>query len=188
MHWLYLVQCPHWNLGVGFKGHSSILWIKAHWWHAGGKQGLVKGVYIQWNGIVEWNSGMDYWNDGILHTTYLIIQHVLYSEQWDLYCVLCMQARIHLLIVLIWYVKKEKWQFVIKCETYCGAWLPCMHQQVKVYPGLGQSSKFIQCSTSLASQPSSQQCMQRTQRRAHCSLYNTCWMIRYVLWSIPPFQ
>ena len=31
-------------------------------------------------------------------------------------------------------------------------------------------------------------CMQRTQRRAHCSLYNTCWMIRYVLWSIPPFH
>ena len=44
----------------------------------------------------------------------------------------------------------------------------------KIYPGLGQSSNFIQCSTSLASQPSSQQCMQRTQRRAHCSLYNTC--------------
>jgi len=98
----------------------------------------------------------------------------LYAE-----CVLCMQARIHLLIVLIQYVKKEKWQFVIKCKTYCGAWLVCMHQRVKVYPGLGQSSKFIQCSISLASQPSSQQCMQRTQRRAHCSLYNTCWMVRY---------
>jgi len=39
------------------------------------------GVYIQWNGIAEWNSGMDYWNDGMLHRTYLIIQHVLYSEQ-----------------------------------------------------------------------------------------------------------
>jgi len=33
-----------------------------------------------WNGMVEWNSGMDYWNGGILHS-YLIIQHVLYSEQ-----------------------------------------------------------------------------------------------------------
>ena len=43
--------------------------------------------------------------------------------------------------------KRKKWQFVIKCGTYCGAWLPCMHQRVKVYPGLGQSSKFIQCST-----------------------------------------
>jgi len=39
------------------------------------------GVYIRWNGMVEWNSGMDYWNGGILHRTYLIIQHVLYSEQ-----------------------------------------------------------------------------------------------------------
>ena len=71
--------------------------------------------------------------------------------------------------------------------------------QSEGHPGLGQSSKFIQCSTSLASQPSSQQCMQRTQRRAHCSLYNTCWIIR--LWysmkhspsspfhySIPPFH
>jgi len=75
-------------------------------------------------------------------------------------------------LCLIEYVKKEKWQFVIKCETYCGAWFPCMHQRVKVYPGLGQSSKFIQCSTSLASQPSSQQYMQRTQHRAHRSLYN----------------
>ena len=37
--------------------------------------------YIQWNGMVEWNSGMDYWNGGMLHRTYLIIQHVLYSEQ-----------------------------------------------------------------------------------------------------------
>ena len=38
-------------------------------------------VYIWWNGMVEWNSGMDYWNGGMLHRTYLIIQHVLYSEQ-----------------------------------------------------------------------------------------------------------
>ena len=37
--------------------------------------------------------------------------------------------------------EKEKLQFVIKCETYCGAWLPCMHQRVKLYPGLGESSK-----------------------------------------------
>jgi len=41
---------------------------------------------------VEWNSGMDYWNSGILHRTYLIIQHVLYSEQWALHCVLCMHC------------------------------------------------------------------------------------------------
>ena len=34
-----------------------------------------------WSGIVEWNSGMDYWNGGMLYRTYLIIQHVLYSEQ-----------------------------------------------------------------------------------------------------------
>jgi len=26
--------------------------------------------------MVEWNSGMDYWNGGMLHRTYLIIQHV----------------------------------------------------------------------------------------------------------------
>jgi len=25
---------------------------------------------------------MDYWNGGMLHRTYLIIQHVLYSEQY----------------------------------------------------------------------------------------------------------
>jgi len=30
---------------------------------------------------VEWNSEMDYWNGGMLYRTYLIIQHVLYSEQ-----------------------------------------------------------------------------------------------------------
>jgi len=30
--------------------------------------------------MVEWNSGMDYWNGGMLHRTYLVIQHVLYSE------------------------------------------------------------------------------------------------------------
>ena len=47
------------------------------------KEDLVynRGVYIRWNGMVEWNSGMDYWNGGMLHRTYLIIQHVLYSEQ-----------------------------------------------------------------------------------------------------------
>ena len=45
-----------------------------------------------WNGIVEWNSEMDYWNGGMLHRTYLIIQHVLYSEQWALRCVLCMHC------------------------------------------------------------------------------------------------
>ena len=39
------------------------------------------GVYIRWNGMMEWNSGMDYWNGGMLHRTHLIIQHVLYSEQ-----------------------------------------------------------------------------------------------------------
>jgi len=43
---------------------------------------LGLGVYIRWNGMVEWNSGLDYWNGGMLHSTYLIIQHVLYSEQY----------------------------------------------------------------------------------------------------------
>ena len=42
------------------------------------------GVYIPWNGMMEWNSGMDYWNGGMLHRTYLIIQHVLYSEQYPI--------------------------------------------------------------------------------------------------------
>ena len=42
---------------------------------------LIPGVYIRWNGMVEWNNGMDYWNGGMLRRTYLIIQHVLYSEQ-----------------------------------------------------------------------------------------------------------
>ena len=52
----------------------------------------IPGVYIQWNGMVEWNSGMDYWNGGLLHRTYLIVQHVLYSEQCALYCVLCVHC------------------------------------------------------------------------------------------------
>ena len=51
---------------------------------------LFSRVYIWWNGMVEWNSGMDYWNGGMPYKTYLIIQHVLYSEQWALRCVLCM--------------------------------------------------------------------------------------------------
>jgi len=42
---------------------------------------FTTGVYIRWNGMVEWNSGMDYWDGGMLHRTYLIIRHVLYSEQ-----------------------------------------------------------------------------------------------------------
>jgi len=42
------------------------------------------GVYIRWNGMLEWNSGMDYWNGGMFHRTYLIIQHVLYSEQYPI--------------------------------------------------------------------------------------------------------
>ena len=32
-----------------------------------------KGVYIRYNGMVEWNSGMDvYWKGGMLHRTYLL--------------------------------------------------------------------------------------------------------------------
>jgi len=34
--------------------------------------------------MVEWNSGMDYWNGEMLHRTYLIIQNVLYSEQYPI--------------------------------------------------------------------------------------------------------
>ena len=47
--------------------------------------GGQRGVYIRWNGMVEWNSGMYYWNGGILHRTYLIIQHVLYSELYAVF-------------------------------------------------------------------------------------------------------
>jgi len=136
---------------------------------------------------------MDYWNGGMLYRTYLIIQHVLYSEQWALRCVF-----LHALL--------DGWldRLVLHCMNFdhghdtpllsgaCKATTTvCLTLDYRlsfflfhilyennqmVYPGLGQSSKFIQCSTSLSSQPSSQQCMQRTQRRAHCSLYNTCWM------------
>jgi len=35
---------------------------------------------------------MGYWNGGMLHWTYLIIQYVLYSEKWALRCVLCMHC------------------------------------------------------------------------------------------------
>jgi len=41
---------------------------------------------------MEWNSGMDHWSGGMLHRTYLIIQRVLYSEQWALCCVLGMHC------------------------------------------------------------------------------------------------
>jgi len=159
-----------------------------YWTHS------MKGVYIQWNGMVEWNSGMDYWNGGMLHRTYQVIQHVLYSEhvQWALRCVLCMHywldgwlARLvlHCMNFELWprpgytfchtVCEKGKMTIVMKYETYCGAWLPCNGES---WPG----SKF-KVHTVQASQPSSQQCMQRTQHRAHCTLYNTCWMIRYVL-------
>jgi len=37
-----------------------------------------------WNGMVEWNGGMDYWNGGMLLRTYLIIEHVLYSEHYPI--------------------------------------------------------------------------------------------------------
>ena len=47
-----------------------------------GTMPICWGVYIRWNGMVEWNSGMDYWNGGMLRGTYLIIQHELYSEQY----------------------------------------------------------------------------------------------------------
>lgn len=42
----------------------------------------VKLVRVStFGGMVEGNSGMEYWNGGMLHETYLIIQHVFYSEQ-----------------------------------------------------------------------------------------------------------
>ena len=31
-----------------------------------------RGVLIRWNGLVEWNSGMEYWNGGMLQRAYLI--------------------------------------------------------------------------------------------------------------------
>jgi len=37
-----------------------------------------------WNGIVEWTTGMVRIDHGMLHRTYLIIQHVLYSEQYPI--------------------------------------------------------------------------------------------------------
>ena len=42
-----------------------------------------------WNGIVEWTTGMV---ECFIGHTYVIIQHVLYSEQWALCCVLCMHC------------------------------------------------------------------------------------------------
>ena len=51
-------------------GHSQQFWQR-------GKLNRVSTF-----GRMEWNSGMDYWNGGMLHSTYLIIQHVLYSEQY----------------------------------------------------------------------------------------------------------
>ena len=92
-------------------------------------------------------------------------------------------------------MKKENWQFVIKCETHCLVALHAPESKGVSWPG----SKLMQCSTSLSSQPSSQQCMQRTQCRAHCSLYNTRWRlgISYealhhssspFYYSIPPFH
>ena len=39
----------------------------------------MMGVLIRWNGLVEWNSGMEYWNGGMLQRAYLIkiIQHII---------------------------------------------------------------------------------------------------------------
>jgi len=42
-----------------------------------------------WNGIVEWTTGMV---ECFIGHTYVIIQHVLYSEQWAVCCVLCMHC------------------------------------------------------------------------------------------------
>ena len=84
----------------------------SHQWTMAGQQHVGMGVYFRWNGMVEWNSGMDYWNGGMLHRTYLIIQHVLYSEQWALRCVLCMHCWTH--------------------SPKCGCWaLTCPHRAHK---------------------------------------------------------
>ena len=164
------------------------------WWN-----GMVEwnGGMEWWNGMVEWNGGMDYWNGGMLHRTYLIIQHVLYSEQWALRCVLCMRcwrdgwlARLvlHCMNFELWprpgytftlqfMQGNQAPQYVSHLITNChfSFFTYCMTEGVS-----WTGSKFkVQSSYSavLASQPSSQQCMQRTQRRAHCSPFH---------YSIPP--
>ena len=114
MAWLILDSimslAPRSNLGASNSAHAQnwnddrlppTSWVVPHFnlfwlaeWEILPGIGNPGGVYIRWNGMVEWRSGMDYWNGGMLHRTYiyLIIQHVLYSEQWALRCVLCMHC------------------------------------------------------------------------------------------------
>ena len=58
------------NLMVDYRHHAS--YIIVTWSSETPTLGCLHSV--------EWNSGMDYWNGGMLHRTYLIIQHVLNSE------------------------------------------------------------------------------------------------------------
>ena len=84
----FMMSLPAMSLGLRFcvsrkGGTGGGGWVHPKGANSMAASGLVfrRGVYIWWNGMVEWNSGMDYWNDEMLHRTYLIIQHVLYSEQ-----------------------------------------------------------------------------------------------------------
>ena len=121
-----------------------------------------RGVYIQWNGIVEWTTtGMV---ECFIGQSYLIIQHVLYSEQWALRCALCMHCWLdgwlaRLVLHCMNFEPRPRYTFTRWCMqgiqapqyvshlitnchfsflTYCTR----VYNQ-KVYPGLGQSSKFI---------------------------------------------
>ena len=52
---------------------GEVLYID--WWFFSDKifcADLGTGVLIRWNGLVEWNSGMEYWNGGMLQRAYLI--------------------------------------------------------------------------------------------------------------------
>jgi len=84
---------------------------------------------------------MDYWNGGMLHRTYLIIQHVLYSEHLALRCVLCMHcwldgwlARLvlHCMNFELW--PRPGYTFTLRCMQGNQAPQYVSHLQTVIFP------------------------------------------------------
>ena len=48
------LESVEWNGGMELWNWNDLLSLKSDFWGA---------VWNQWNGMVEWNSGMEYWND-----------------------------------------------------------------------------------------------------------------------------
>ena len=121
--------------------------------------------------LVEWNSGMDYWNCGMLHrTSNHIIQHVLYSEQWALHCA-CMHcwldswlARLvlHCMNFELW--PRPGYTFTLWCMQ--GNQAP---QYVSHLITNCHLSFFTYCTSTVSRRILA--CMQRIQHRVHCTTH-----------------